>query len=153
MRGERIFRRTMQRYWRWQRALTLGARGIVIDGDERLLLVRQTYSPGWIFPGGGVEFGETIEDALRRELIEEANVELQAPPELFGIYSNEAIFRGDHVAIYLIRHWRQVSIPAPNREIAEVGFFPARALPEGTTEGTRRRVSELLTGGSRGSVW
>lgn len=153
MKRELIIRRTMQRYWRWSRALTLGARGIVIDGDGRILLVRQTYSPGWIFPGGGVERRETIATALERELAEEANVVLEAPPELFGVYSNESIYPGDHVAIYVVRHWSQSHMPGPNREIAEVGFFAPHGLPEGTTPGTRRRLAELLSGASKSAAW
>lgn len=153
MKQELILRRAMQRYWRWQRGLTLGARGIVIDAEERIILVRQTYSPGWIFPGGGVERGETVEEALERELVEEANVTLAGPPELFGLYSNESIFPGDHVALFVVRQWQQSQMPAPNREIAEVGLFAATTLPEGTTAGTRRRVAELLGGGARGGRW
>ncbi|MDX2156990.1 MAG: NUDIX domain-containing protein [Hyphomicrobiaceae bacterium] len=153
MKSERIVRRLMQHYWRWQRALTLGARGIVVDGDGRVLLVRHTYSPGWIFPGGGVEFGESVDTALRRELAEEANVEITAPPTLLGIYSNWEIYPGDHVAIFVVRQWRQSHMPAPNREIAAVGFFEADALPEGTTPGTRRRVVEMLTGSPPHDLW
>ncbi|MBS0242603.1 MAG: NUDIX domain-containing protein [Proteobacteria bacterium] len=152
MRHERIIRRAMQRYWRWQRALTLGARGMVIDADGRFLLVRHTYSPGWIFPGGGVEYGETIGEALRRELAEEANITISGTPELFGVYSNWEIFRGDHVALYLIRDWHQSSMPAPNREIADIGFFAPAALPPDTTAGTRRRIAEV-DGGPRSETW
>ncbi len=153
MKRELILRRMMQRYWRWSRALTLGARGLVIDAKGRVLLVRHTYTPGWLFPGGGVEFGETIETALVRELAEEANVTLTAPPELFGIYSNASVYPGDHVALYLVRHWTQSRMPEPNREIAEVGLFSPDQLPETTTAGTRRRLAELSGGGPRSTAW
>ena len=153
MRRERIVRRAMQRYWRWQRGLTLGARGMVIDEAGRFLLIRHTYTPGWTFPGGGVELGETVLDALGRELSEEANVTLAGPPQLFAIYSNASIFPGDHVLLYVVRHWRQSHMPAPNREIAEIGFFGADALPADMTAGARRRVAEVLDGTPPSAMW
>ncbi|MFV0296167.1 MAG: NUDIX domain-containing protein [Hyphomicrobiaceae bacterium] len=150
---EWILRPLFQRYWRWQRGMTLGARGIVLDAEGRCLLVRQTYSPGWIFPGGGVEYGETIEAALVRELMEEGNIDVTGPVELLGIYSNAAVFPGDHVAIYVVRHWRQTRTPEATLEIAETGFFPTDALPEGTTRGTRARLEELLVGRKPSTFW
>ena len=153
MKFERLIRKAMQRTWRWQRALTLGARGLVIDGDGRVLLVRHTYSSGWLLPGGGVEFGETIEQSVTRELEEEAGVAVTGPLELFGIYSNHAVFPGDHVVIYVAPHWRQARTTTPNSEIAEVGFFAPDALPESTTPGTRRRIAEMLGQHPRQTAW
>ena len=150
---ERLIRKAMQRTWRWQRALTLGARGIVIDGEGRVLLIRQTYSSGWLLPGGGVEFAETVETSLVRELGEEAGVEITGPVELLGIYSNHQIFPGDHVAIYVVRHWRQARAVTPNSEIAEAGFFAPDALPESATPGTRRRIAEMLGRQPRQAHW
>lgn len=153
MPGKFIVRRSLQRYWRWQRGLTLGARGLVLDGTGRVLLVRQTYTPGWIFPGGGVEFHETVESALVRELMEEAGVEITGAVELFGIYSNRQVFPGDHVALYIVRHWRQAHPFTPNMEIAAAEFFPPDALPSDTTPGTRRRLDEVLSNQPRAQEW
>ena len=150
---EWIIRKAMQRYWRWQRPMTLGARGIVLDAESRVLLIRQTYSKGWIFPGGGVERRETIEHSLARELDEEAGIALTGPAELHGIYSNELIFPGDHVAIYVVRAWRQARPMTVSAEIAEHRFFAIDALPDDVTDGTRRRIEELRGHQPKRAVW
>ena len=141
---EPAIRRAMHLYWWFARGMTLGARGIVIDAEGRVFLIRHTYVRGWHLPGGGVENGETFVDALRRELHEEGGIELTAEPVLHGLFFNRHVSRRDHVAVYLIRSYRQEKLPEPNREIAECGFFAPENLPEGTTRGTRLRIREVL---------
>lgn len=60
--------------------------GIVQDDEENILLVN-TYSRGWEFPGGQVENGENLIDALNREVKEESGVDIEVV-SLVGIYSN-----------------------------------------------------------------
>ncbi len=148
-----MIRKALQRYWRYSRGLTLGAQGVVLDTDNRVLLIRHTYRPGWHFPGGGVERGETIEDALGRELLEEAGVTLTGPPELFGLYANHHLFPGDHIALFLVRAWLQQTVPTPNAEIAEQAMFPWDALPDTISPPTRLRILEIMGREPRAPHW
>ncbi|MGE5501344.1 MAG: NUDIX domain-containing protein, partial [Ignavibacteriales bacterium] len=92
----------MQTHHRLSRGLTLGVRGMVFDEAGKVLLIRHTYVRGWHLPGGGVEKHETAEEALARELVEEAGVVMRGRPSLLSIYSNHPTFKGDHVLIYRV---------------------------------------------------
>jgi ADP-ribose pyrophosphatase YjhB (NUDIX family) len=135
------------------RPMTLGVRAVVIDSDERVLLVRHGYVSGWHFPGGGVEAGETCMEALARELEEEANVALKEPPLLHGLFFNARTSRRDHVAVYLVRAFRILGPRTPDWEIKEARFFPRSALPEGTSAGTRARLAEIFDSAALSDRW
>lgn len=137
-----------------RRPMTLGARAVVFDAEHRaVLLVRHTYVPGWQLPGGGVEPGETVADALARELEEEGNIQMLGPPELKGIYFNRHASRRDHVALFLVTAFRQTGTRVADREIAEAAFFPLDALPRGTSPATRRRMAEFFDGAPMAREW
>lgn len=133
--------------------MTLGVRGVVLDQQNRVFLIRHTYVPGWHLPGGGVETGETALEALDRELREEACIALDEPPSLFGVFFNNRASRRDHVLVYVIRRFTVLQAKQPDREIAEAGFFPLHSLPEETTSATRSRLAEVLEGQPPSSHW
>jgi len=72
---------------------------------------------------------------------------------LHGIFFNNHVSRRDHVAVYVVRHFRQDRLPEPNREIIECGFFDTAALPAGATPGTRLRIAEVLDGKPPIATW
>jgi ADP-ribose pyrophosphatase YjhB (NUDIX family) len=150
---EPALRRVMHLYWRFARGLTIGVRALVIDGTGRVFLVKHSYIAGWHLPGGGVEAGETLSTALGRELREEGNIELTGPARLFAVYFNRRVSRRDHVALYVVRSFRQSAPPQPNREIVAHGFFAPDSLPEGTARSTRARIAEVLGEGAAAEVW
>ena len=137
----------------FQRPMTLGVRGLVLDAEDRVLLVRHTYVPGFYLPGGGVESGETLLQALARELEEEGGVHLLGAPTLHGVYLNRRISPRDHVALYVVRLFRCDGPREPDHEIAEAGFFPLDALPEDSTPATRARIAEVLDGAPNSPYW
>ena len=140
-------------YWRFSRGATLGARGMVIDGDGRVFLIKHSYIDGWHLPGGGVETGETMLTALARELAEEGNIVVTGTPVLHGIFFNSHVSRRDHVALYVVREFRQDEAPTPGREIVAHGFFSLDALPEDTSRATRARIAEVFAGAPLSEKW
>ncbi|MBU1385512.1 MAG: NUDIX domain-containing protein [Alphaproteobacteria bacterium] len=137
---------------RLSRGMTLGVRGLAVDGEGRVLLVKHTYLHGWWLPGGGVERGQTCEDALDREMHEEAGLIVEGRPILLGVHSNERFFRGDHVLVYRIDRFT-LTERTSRGEIAEIGWFDPHALPSDTHRATRDRLAEVFDGAERATSW
>src|SRR5262245_43813669 len=150
---EPTLRRVLHTYWRFARGLTLGVRALVVDDKGRVFLVKHSYVAGWHLPGGGVEAGETLKEAVTRELREEGNIETMESPPLYGMYFNDRDSRRDHIALFVVRSFRQTSAPVPDHEIVAHGFFAIDELPNDTTAGTRARIVEVLGGAPVSECW
>jgi 8-oxo-dGTP pyrophosphatase MutT (NUDIX family) len=120
----------------------LGVRVMLIQNGQ-VLLVRQTYLPGWYMPGGGVNRGETLEEAVRREAREEVGADMKAL-ELVGAYTNFQGFKSDHNILFLSKDFTFSG--QRDREIAEVRFFPLDAIPDDLWPGHRLRLEEYRSG-------
>ena len=77
-------------------------------------------------------------------------VKPNAPPDA---YVSERVSRRDHVAVFVVRDFRQTAPPVPGGEITAHGFFPIDELPNDTTAGTRARIIEVLGGAPMTERW
>lgn len=124
------------------RPIRMGVRVMMIQ-DGKVWLVRQTYTPGWYMPGGGLKKGETLEEAARREAREETGAELHEVT-LMGAYSNLVEWKTDHNILFLCTDFEFKG--KPDAEIAELRAFALDDLPDNLWPGHKQRVEEFLAG-------
>lgn len=136
--------RGLQIKWALLRPVTVGVRMMLIR-DGKILMIRQTYLPGWHFPGGMVDRYELLQQAAEREAHEEVGVICNGNAKLFGLYSNFIEYKSDHIVVFYCHDFEIAS--APDRwEIAEIGWFPLDKLPQDASAGSKRRATEYLAG-------
>lgn len=135
------------------RPMTLGVRMAAINAEGEILLVKHTYVRGWHLPGGGVDKGESCNEAVIRELQEETGLVPNTQPQYFGIYFNKIASNRDHVAVYRCDVFSNEVGKIPDTEIAEARFFSLDKLPEDASAGTRRRLAEMFEGAEISPFW
>jgi 8-oxo-dGTP pyrophosphatase MutT (NUDIX family) len=129
-------------YWRIFQPLNFGVQLMLIR-DEKIVLVRHSYKPGWYFPGGGVKKKETVEMAARREAMEEVGGTL-GELHLFGIYANLHGPTSDHITVLRCHDFTLNG--QSDAEIDEVKWFPLDQLPPDLNLGARRRIAAYQQG-------
>jgi len=70
-----------------QASHSVSVAGVIVDGDGRVLLIQRRDDHHWEPPGGVLELGESIDDGLRREVLEETGLSIE-PIALTGVYKN-----------------------------------------------------------------
>ena len=141
-----------QRFFlRLLRASSVGVRALVIRDQSFVLLVKHTYVPKWHLPGGGVDKNETVYDAVRRELMEEAGVTCLTEPRLFDVYYHQIKGVSDFPVVFVVDSFSQSDASSP--EIEECRWFNWRDLPEDTYAGSRQRILEFFESREHGRSW
>jgi 8-oxo-dGTP pyrophosphatase MutT (NUDIX family) len=124
--------------------VTIGVRVMLIR-DDKVLLVKHSYQDEWYFPGGGVKKKERLDQAARRESLEEVGATL-GRLELFGVYTNFIEGRTDHITVYLCDDFTIET--KKDWEIEVTQFFPLNKPPQDIAKGIGRRINDYLEGKS-----
>ena len=115
----------------------VGLVALARDPAGRVVLIRRGDTGEWCLPGGTLEWGETLQAMLPRELLEEAGVDLLEAGPLLGVYSNpERDPRFHAVTVVVSATVSDVKrAPMNGLEILEVKVFEVDALPRQLSHG------------------
>lgn len=152
----RLIGKAARLVWKVTKPRTIGVRAVLLDQDDRIALVRHTYTDAWYLPGGGVKKGESIEAALLRELEEEVAVVGPKIERVLGVYHSQREAKDDHIIIYAARTVSDASSDLPKAdlmEIEEARWFPLDQVPSSTSAATVRRISEYRSGVTGSGAW
>jgi 8-oxo-dGTP pyrophosphatase MutT (NUDIX family) len=115
----------------------ISAHAVITDKENRVLLLKATYNDKtWGLPGGAIEPGETVHDAIRRECIEELGsaIEIQY---MSGIYYHS--YYNSHVCIFRCKFANSANITL-SKEHSEFRYFTLEEL----SEIQKQRVTDCL---------
>lgn len=119
--------------------------------DDRWLLIRRADSGEWALPGGTLEWGETLRDAVDRELLEEAGARVVSLGRLVGVYS--APFRDPRFHAVTVVVEAEVGdierAPMNPLEIREARFFKREELPRELSHNMTVMLEDALAGRTR----
>ena len=113
----------------------IAAAGIVVNDKNEILMIKNNRR-GWEFPGGQVEVGENVIDAVKREILEETGIDVEVG-ELFCISSNTGKYPGYNgvkeiptkiMLDFICR--AKGGMPVPSDENSETAFIPKSSVPE-----------------------
>ena len=141
---------TLRQYLGHAPILMVGATVFALDEEDRLLMLMRTDNLMWGVPGGGIELGERVEEAARRETREETGFEI-GEMTLFGVFSGAELYykypNGDEVhnvsIVYLTRDLRgEMNIDL--EEHSGHQYFPLDALPENISPPLMPAIRQLI---------
>ena len=131
--------------WLLSPKFVVGVSGLVRDDEGRILLLKHTYrgNKPWGLPGGGLQPGESLEECLEREAMEETGMRV----EIIAMLSGAAHY--DRRLVDMIFSCRPLPGESlekfrPNAEISEARYFYVDELPAEIPSGQQRLIKIAL---------
>ncbi len=125
---------------------------MLLNSHGQMLLQRRSDNGRWGLPGGSVEIGESVTDAIRREVLEETGLEAEVV-RLVGVYSDptfQVVRYGDGNVVHYISSFFLCRVLGGElrtcEETLELCFFDPAALPESVLPMHRIRIQDALAG-------
>ena len=113
--------------------MAVAAMGILYNEEKGLLPEKRTDTGEWCTPGGAIELDESLEDALKREIKEETNLDI-ANPKLFDIKANVHMVYPNKDEVYYTDVVYEINEfygdLKPDKESTELKFFDLDNLPK-----------------------
>ncbi|HEY2961970.1 MAG TPA: NUDIX domain-containing protein [Pyrinomonadaceae bacterium] len=131
-----------------QTRFTVTAGALVFNEAGEVLLLKHRFrsGSGWGIPGGFLELGEQPEDALRRELREEVDLEV----ERVEIFTSRSFKKPRQVEILF--HCRaNAEVKPRTMEVERAGWFSVQSLPAGLPRDQQLLIERAATYGANGS--
>jgi ADP-ribose pyrophosphatase YjhB (NUDIX family) len=113
----------------------VSVKALISNPRGQILLVKEDDDPWWGLPGGGMEHGETIEQALRREIREEMGVEVaelaKHPTFAWTFHATYADGTPERYVLWLVYEAKLAAEPAAEHDGSRIRYFGRDELRPG----------------------
>jgi len=150
--ASQLFSKALRLHYSFFSGKILSVRAICVNEKNQVYLVRHSYTPGWHLPGGGVDNGVSVDEALLKELYEEGNLAVVNRPVLRRVYLNAKGSRREHIVLFTVQVVQQEAF-SRSFEIMEGKFFSLGELPQELDSGCHRRILEWVVGEFLAREW
>ena len=132
-------------------AIRPGTTAIIFNELGEVLLELRSDNGFWGLPGGAVDVGESVEQGVKREVLEETGLRVSIR-RLVGVYSDPAnqtisAYPDGHIVQHVTTAFECTRDGGDLRmsdESTDIGYFDARALPENTLAPHAQRIRDAL---------
>ncbi len=133
-------------------AIRPGASAVIFDGGGEILLERRADNGFWGLPGGGVDVGESVEQAVLREVLEETGLQVRIM-RLVGVYSDPRRYcilkyPNGEVVQHVTSLFECARVGGDLRfshESTDLRYFDRNKLPDNTLVAHRIRIEDALS--------